>query len=156
MLFKATATLWEGIGKENRVSGTSTVYVLNGNRLQGLETRASTKSKFLYAENTNDFREKLSYVEADESVTTITTDIDKTWNSNLILLNFYTDNDATQATFARRIKCDDIVYVMKDATYPATKSWVRYLEGSKVRELLCSYSQMQVREFADTGDLTTP
>lgn len=156
MLISTTITAWQGLGKDTRVSGTSTAYLLNGNRIQGLEIRASTKSKFLYLDNPNDFREKPSYVEADEAVTTITTDADKTFQSTFMILSFYTDNDATQATFLRRIQATDIVYVRKSATSPATKSWVRYLEGSKVRELLCAYSIMQVRELGDTGDLTTP
>lgn len=156
MLVKVTATLWNKPPDDMRVATTGTVLVLNGNRIQGLETRATTKSKFLYTQNTANFREKPAYIEADEAVATLVADAAKTWNSPFVALNFYTDDDASLATFARSIRAEDIIWVRKDATYPGTKSWVKYQEGGKTKEHLCSYSQMQVRELSDTGDLTTP
>lgn len=106
-------------------------------------------------DNHRDFREKPSYVEAAESVATIVADTDKTWNSTFILLNFYTDNNSTLATFARRINVEDIVYIEKDIANLATKSWVTYLEGSKKKSLLSSYSIAQIRSLADDGNLTS-
>jgi hypothetical protein len=157
MLFYATVTKWEGCGKDPRVKDTTngTVFLLNGNRLNGLEIRSSTKSKFMYVDNHKNPREKASYIEAGEANSTIITDIDKTWNSMVVLLNFYTDNDTTKATFARKINVEDIAYVYFDQTYHHTKSWVVYYEGGKRMELICSYSLKQILSLVDDGNLTT-
>ena len=158
MLFSATVLKWEAIGTKTRVANATngTMFLLNGNRIQGLEVRATSYSKFLYADNPNDQREKLAYIEATDTVANITTDIDKTFSSLLMSFAFYTDNDSTLATFTRSINSKDIIYVRKDPAASATRSWIMYLEGSKKRELLCPYSIAQVKELADAGDLTTP
>ncbi len=157
MLFTATVTLWSGIGKDKRVTDATngTVFLLNGNRINGLEVRASTKSKFLYVDSNKDYREKPAYIESGETVATISADINKTYQTLIPSFAFYTDNDSTKATFTRRINVDDIVYVRKDPKNLATKSYVCYMEGSKKRELLCPYSIAQVKQLVDTESLTT-
>lgn len=157
MLAKVTVTKWEGLGKDVRVKDTTNgdTILMNGNRINGLQVRSSTKSKFLFVDNHHDFREKPSYVEAEETNANINTYIDYTWNSALVTLNFYTDNDVSLATVATRINCESIAYVYKDELYPATKSWVVYYEGGKRREKICDYSINQVYSLVDDGNLTT-
>ena len=156
MVFKATITQWSGLNKQLRVTtAAGTLFLLNSKNAQGFQTRASTKSSFLYWDNIGDHRESPSYIEAEESVATIKAAADRSVQSLLVPFVFYTDNDITLPTFARSINVDSIIYVTKDLKNPATKSWVCYLEGSKKRLLLCPYSIEQVDELIDAGDLTT-
>jgi hypothetical protein len=156
MLFSATVKKWEKLGMDSLVldATNGTLFLLNGNRLQGLESRGS-ESKMLYFTNPYDHREKPAYIEATEATSAILTDVAKTWNSPMITFAFYTDNNSANATYTRSISAESILYVRRDPNATATRSYVCYLEGDKKKELLCPYSIAQVKELADAGDLTT-
>ena len=156
MITNVFVTQWSGLGRENRVRDTTngTNYLLNGNRINGLEIRASTKSKLMFTDSLRNYREKASYLEITEAVGTIKTEIDKTWQSLVAPFDFYTDNDSTQATFRRNINVESIAYVYAD---PASvhRAFIVYYEGNKRFELLCSDSIKQVQGMLDGGVLTT-
>ena len=157
MLTKVTLSKWESLGKDKRIKDATNgdTFLLNGNRINGLLVRASTKSSLMFVDNDHDFREKAAYLEAAETTTAITTDIDKTWNSTMVTLNFYTDNDVTKTAVATKVNCESIAYVYKDATLPTGRSWVVFYEGGKRRELLCDYSINGIFSLCDDGNLTT-
>lgn len=157
MLTLCYVTKWEKVGQDSRVldATNGTQFLLNGNRINGLRTRATTKAQFLYHFRLNDPKEKAGYLETEQSVATIVTNTERTWNSNYILLNFYTDNDITKATFAQRVNVETIALIWQDSVYEATKSWVMWQEGGKLITALCSYSIGQIYSLADDGNLTT-
>lgn len=156
MLANVMITKWEGLGKDIRVFDTTngTNYLLNGNRINGLQVRATTKSKFMFTDRRNDPREKASYVEATETNATIKADIDKTWQSYLAPFILYTNNDTTAGVYTMSINVEDISYVYSDPT-SASRSYIVYQEGGKLREVLCQYTIKQVWAMVDTNSLTT-
>lgn len=156
MITNIWATKWEGILGSHRVldATNGTNYLLNGNRINGLEVRATTKSKFMFSERADDPKEKASYVEATEAVSTIIGEIDKTWNSLVAVFNFYTDNDTSKALFVRRVNVESIAWVTPDVQ-SASRSWVKYYEAGKPMELLCNYTIKEAQAVLDTGGLTT-
>jgi len=158
MLLKATSKKWEGSRNEKlRISDTTNgVSVLfNGSHINGLLVRASTKSSFMYNDNVHDVREKPSYVETESTVATIKAAADLTFQSTFVSLLVYPNNDLTATPVATLVNCESIAYVLKHATYPATKSVVVYYEGSKRREVFVNYSMNQILSLADDGNLTT-
>lgn len=156
MLTNVWVTKWEGLGKDVRITDTTNGnnFLLNGNRINGLEIRATTKSKFMFNDSFHNGREKASYLEATETVATIRDEINKSWANTLVPLDFYVDNDFTQTTFLRRINVETISYVRPD---PASvhRCYVIYYEGDKRMELLTNIDIKEVFAKVDTGILTT-
>ena len=70
-----------------RSSGTT--FVLNTNRMNGILTRATTKSKFQYNFNLFDRREKGTYMECDSTVASIIVVCDTTWASAVVPLYYF-------------------------------------------------------------------
>ena len=157
MVTKCYATKWEGVSVNQKVldATNGTPFLFNGNRIDGVKTRATTKSSFMYVFKKGDGRSVSTYVETQQSATTINTNIDRTWQSALVSLNFYTDDNPALATFAMRINCENIALVEQDSVYEATKSWVTWQEGGRLLKHLCSYSIDQIYSLLDDGNLTT-
>ena len=157
MLTKCFATKWEGVSVSQKVldATNGTPFLFNGNRIDGLKTRDTTESSFMYSLKKGDGRTVSTYVETAQSVATIVSNTERTWNSNFVLLNFYTDDDTSKATFAMRINCENIALVERDSVYEATKSWVTWQEGGRLLKHLCSYSIDQIYSLVDDGDLVS-
>ena len=156
MICNCFITKWEGILGPPRVldATNGTNYLLNGNRINGLEIRATTKSKFMFSERADDPKEKAGYVEAVETVGTIIGEIDKTWQSLLAVFYFYTENDTSKAVFARWINVESIAWITPDPL-SAYRCWVKYFEAGKPMLLLCDYTIKEAQAILDTGALTT-
>jgi hypothetical protein len=156
MITNVYVKVWEGLNKSGRVRDLTngTNYLLNGNRINGLEILSTTHAKFMFTDSLRNYREKASYLEVVESVQTIKTEIDKNWQSLVAPFDFYTDNDSTKATFRRNINVESIAYVYAD---PASvhRAFIVYYEGDKRMELLCSDSIKQVQGMLDGGTLVT-
>ena len=156
MITNVYITKWEGILGPPRVldATNGTNYLLNGNRINGLEIRATTKSKFMFSERADDPKEKAGYVEAVEAVQTIRTEVDKTWQSLLAGFNFYTDNDTSKATFLRYINVESFAWATPDPL-SVQRTWIKYFEAGKPMLLLCDNAIKEVQAQLDTSALTT-
>ena len=158
MLTNVYVITWSGsAGKDVRVADATngSNFLLNGNRIDGLEVRATTHSKFMFRDSFKNYREKSAYLEAIETVATIQHDIDKSWASQFENFNFYVDNDPSQTTFNRYINVDSVDYVFPDPVKTNLRSYIVYYEGDKRMQLLCNLSIKQVWAKFDTGILTT-
>jgi hypothetical protein len=156
VLVKCTVTKWEGLGKQNRVTSTSgDLFLLNGNGINGIEVRAFNKTKFMFVDNIRNIREKASYIESTDTLSNLKMRIDKTFQSLIVAIPFYTDNVTTKATFTRHLNVETISYVYKDISAPTTRAFVVYYEGGKRFELLSSYDIRQIEALCDTGGITT-
>lgn len=160
MLAKAVITKWDA--KDARVdSAISGTFLINMNRVNGMQTRASTKSSFYYVDNLWDRREAPRYVECDSSVSTLKTAADATWQSNMILLPVFPDNDSTETPYARYINVESISLVWEDKTSldiydEAERCWVEYYEGSfRKRKVLVNLDIDAILSNADVGSTTT-
>jgi len=158
MLLKAVSKVWTGAHNEKlRITDSTngTTFLFNGSHINGLIVRASTKSSFMYQDNVHDFRAKCSYVETESTKAAVKAAADLTFQSTFVALLVYPNNDSTATPVSTEINCESIAYVYKDATAPATKSWVVYYEGSKRREVKVAYSINQILSLADDSNLTT-
>jgi hypothetical protein len=160
MLAKATITKWDA--RDGRVDAAiSGVFLINMSHVNGMQTRASSKSSFYYIDNLYDRREAPRYVECDSSVTTLTTAADATWQSNFINLPIFTDNVSTGTIYRRAVAVESIAFVWEDSTSvdsysEAQRCWVTYTEGAfRTRTVLVDLDIDQLLEFADTGSTTT-
>ena len=157
MLVKTTATKWEGLNDPPRITDTTNgdLFLFNGNRINGLQSTGASTSTFMFTDRLNDPKEKASFVTCTTSWSTIKLRMDKTWQSMLVQIPFYTDNDTAKATFVRHLNVETISYVMKDATAPDTRSWVIYYEGGKYMRLLAAYDIREIEALVDFGTITT-
>ncbi len=157
MLTKVYVTKWEGIGVDQKVldSTNGTPFLINGNRINGMQVRATTKSQLMYHFRKVGYREKPSYLETNQSCATINTNCELSWTNVFQPFSLYTDNDPSKATFTRYINCESIALVERDNVYEATKSWITYEDGSKLMKVLCSYSIDQVYSWVYDNNLTT-
>ena len=161
MLAKVVVTKWDA--KDARVdSAYNGTFLINMNRVNGMQTRASTKSSFYYVDNLWDRREAPRYVECDSSVSTLKTASDATWESNMMLLPVYPDNDSTQTAIARYVHVESISLVWEqessvDIYDEAERCWVEYYEGSfRKRKVLVGLGIDQILSNADVGSTSTP
>jgi hypothetical protein len=156
VLALVTATKWEGDPNLSNFITTAagTKILFNGSNINGIKTRASVKSQFMFSTNRYDHRAKASYVEAEGTAASIVTMADKTFQSSFITLSLYPDNDTSQTAVATRINCESISFAVADPT-SAARSYVCYFEGGKKMFKLCTYSLSQIYWLADTGVYTT-
>lgn len=154
MLVKANITKWEGVRGRTIIASTGDYYLLNGLGINGIELRDFNKSKFMFTEDYRDTKAKANYLESTETISNLKMRIDKTYQSLLVAIPFYTDNDVNLAQFTRYINVDTICFVYADAT-SATRAYVVYKEGGKRMELLSSYDIRQIEALCDTGTTTT-
>lgn len=158
MLIRTTVKVMSGKpGVDTRVVNATTgdVFLFNANRVNGIIVRASSKSSFMFHDRLNDPKEKASYVESEDTVANLVTRADYTFQSSFVNLPLYPDNDTTQSTVATRINNDSIAYVYKDQAYKATKSYLVYQEGGKLRTVRVAYSINQIYSIVDDSNLTT-
>lgn len=158
MLISTVVKSWSGKpGIDTRVVDTTDgdTFLFNANRVNGIIVRSSTKSSFMLTERLGDPREKASYVESEDSVTSLVARADLGFQSLFTSLPLYPDNDDTQSTVTTRINSDSIVYVYKDQQHPTSKSYVVYQESGKLRTVLVAYSINQIESLANDGNLST-
>lgn len=157
MWVKCTLKKFEGVGKDNRITDATNgdLFLLNGSNITGVELRDYNKSKFMFTDNIRNSREKAAYCEAVDPISNIKMRIDKTYQSLLVAIPFYTDNDITLTQYTRYLNVETVSYVYKDAASPTTRAWVVYYEGGKRKTLLSSYDIHQIEALADVGSVTT-
>lgn len=158
MLCKVLTKVWSGNrnNQNNIADATNGSYILfNGNRINGIKVRATSKSSFMFVEDLHNPKEKASYVEGEGTAASIVTSADATWQSAFVTLNFYPDNDVNQTAVATRVNCESIAWVMSDPAASATRSYVCYFEGGKRMFKLCDYSLQQVHNWCDSGTATS-
>lgn len=138
MYFKATITKWEGLGKASRVKDAvnGTVYLLNGNRVGGLITRATTKSLFNYIDNPFNPKEIASYIECEEAVDDILTFVDLEFDSLFLSLSAYVNNDPTKETYVIHINADTLIFGDSYNPSPTDTTWITYQEGHAQKTIL--------------------
>jgi len=160
MLAKVTVTRWDG--KDNIINqAIDGVFLINMNRVNGIQTRATTKSSFYFVDNLYDRRDSPKYVETDTSAANLKTAADYTWQSNFVALPIYTDNDSTAATYYRYVHVESISICYEDKASEniygeGTRTWVEYFEGAfRKRKVLVALGIDQILEYADTGSTTT-
>jgi len=160
MLAKATITKWDQ--RDGRVGQSiDGIFLINMSHVNGMQTRASTKSSFYYIDNLYDRRESPRYVECDSTVATLTTAADATWQSNFIKLPIFTDNNSSATRIWRSVHVDSIVLVWEDKTSldaydEAQRCWLTYTEGAfRTRTVLVDLDIDQLLEYADSGSTTT-
>lgn len=158
MLARLTVTAWENKpGVDTRIVDKTNgdTILFNGNRINGILVRASTKASFLFTDRLNDPREKPSYVEVTQSAANVVTYSDLGFQSLFATVNIYPDNVVTATPVATRINSESVAYVYKDRAKPATRSWIVYSEGGRLRTVICNYSINQVYSLFDDANLTT-
>jgi len=156
MYYKETVTLWQGIRPHPTIDTTNGTYVvLNTNRINNLKVRASTKAKFNYSINPWDRREKPAYLQGESSVTTVSNAFDTTFNSYVLALPVFENDDTSVATVLRRIHVDDLAFAIADPD-SANRSYVWYTtKAFGLVRVLVDYSLDQLVDVADTGNTTT-
>jgi hypothetical protein len=160
MLAKVTITRWDG--KDNIINqAIDGAFLVNMNRVNSIQTRASTKSSFYFVDNLWDRRDSPKYVETDSSVSTLRTAADYTWQSAFLQLPVYPNNNSANTPVAKYVHVDSISYVWEDKSSEniygeGTRTWVKYYEGAfRSREILVALGIDQLLEAADTGSTTT-
>jgi hypothetical protein len=160
MLAKVTITRWDG--KDNIINqAIDGVFLVNMNRANSLQTRATTKSSFYFVDNLWDRRESPKYVECDSTVTALRTAADHTWNSAFILLPVFPNNNSSSTAVAKYVHVDSIAYAWEDkssedAYGEGTRTWIKYYEGAfRSREILVDLGIDQLLEGADSGSTST-
>ena len=142
-----------------RSSGTT--YVLNTNRINGLLTRATTKSKFKYNFNLFSRREVGTYMECDSTVAAIVVVADTTWASTMVPLYYFppdhtiNEPDITATPVLIYLHSEGIAICWADHR-TAERSWVNYYDGSgKEHLILVNHRLDQIVDIADTGTSST-
>lgn len=160
MLAKVTITRWDG--KDNIINqAIDGVFLVNMNRANSLQTRATTKSSFYYVDNLWDRRDSPKYVECDSSVATLKAESDYTWQSNFINLPVHPNNNSATTPVAKAIHVESIALCWEDKSSEdgygeGTRTWVKYYEGAfRSREILVALGIDQLLEYADTGNTTS-
>jgi hypothetical protein len=160
MLAKVTITRWDG--KDNIISqAIDGVFLINMNRVNSIQTRATTKSSFYFVDNLWDRRDAPRYVECDSSASTLKTAADYTWQSQFVALPVYPDNDSSATATYKYIHVDSFAYCYEDKssedTYgEGTRTWVEYFEGAfRRRKVLVALGIDQLLEYVDTGSTTS-
>lgn len=160
MLAKVTITRWDG--KDNIINqAIDGVFLINMNRVNSIQTRATTKSSFYFVDNLWDRRDSPKYVECDSSVTTLKTAADYTWQSQFVNLPAYPNNVSTATPVAKAIHVDSIAYCYEDkssedAYGEGTRTFVEYFEGAfRRRVILVALGIDQLLEYVDTGSTTS-
>jgi len=150
MLFKETIVDWKGLGAPK-----ATVVVLNTNRINTFQVRATSYSKFYYSLNPWDRRSKPHYIEATSSVATLTTAFDTALDSNVMELVVYPDDDITADTVSKHIDYSDFAYAYAYED-DWTKSWVWYTtKAFGLERVLVDNSLDELVDIAATGSTTT-
>lgn len=157
MLVKCTVLKWESISSGGKVTDPTNgnLYLLNGNGINGVELNNFNQAKFMFNENPRNFKAKAAYLEVSDTISNLRMRIDKTYQSLLVAIPFYTDNDTSKAQFTRYLNVDTVSYVYKDAAAPTARAFVVYYEGGKKMTLLSSYNIHQIEALADVGSVTT-
>lgn len=160
MLAKVTITRWDG--KDNIINqAIDGVFLINMNRANSLQTRASTKSSFYYVDNLWDRRDSPKYVECDSSVATLKTTSDYTWQSNFMLLPVFPNNNSSATPVAKYVHVESIALCWEDRASEnlygeGERTWVKYYEGAfRSREILVALGIDQLLENADSGSTST-
>ena len=160
MLAKVTITRWDG--KDNIINqAIDGAFLINMNRANSLQTRASTKSSFYFVDNLWDRRESPKYVECDSTVAALKAASDTTWQSNFMLLPVFPNNNSSATPVAKYVHVDSIAYAYEDKSSEdiygeGTRTWVKYYEGAfRAREILVDLGIDQLLENADSGSTST-
>jgi hypothetical protein len=160
MLAKVVVTKWDA--KDARVdSAIDGTFLINMDRVNGIQTRATTKSSFYYSDNLWDRREAPRYVECDSTAAALKVASDLTWQSNFLALPIFTDNDSTKAKYYRYVHVDSISLVYEDKTSldiydEAERCWLEYFEGAfKKKKVLVDLDIDAILQYSDTGQTTT-
>jgi hypothetical protein len=156
MLVQLNITKWDGFNN-NRVlnENEGTLFLFNGTHINGIKTRATTHSSFMFAENLYNPREKAQYLECTATPAQIIQKSAQTWQSPFITVSVFPDNDKTQTAVARSINCESISFVYADVPLPKTYAHIVYYEGGKRIDAMVNHTIWDIRQLADVGRLST-
>ena len=135
MLFAATVTKWQTVkaDRDKRVRDTTsgTAYLLNTNRLTGIQAMTDTAySSLYYIENPFDNREHKEYMELHMTVAAISTQINTTPTYLEMTLPIYPKMDSTKSTVNTIIPIQNFAWAVAVAdSGSATDSIVYYIES---------------------------
>ena len=156
MLCQLTVTSWSS-PNDGRVLDTTagTVFLFNGSHINGIKTRSTSYSSFMFAENLYNPREKAQYLEATQTPAQIAQKCAQTWQSPFLKVSVFPDNDKSQTAVERRINVESIAYVYADVALPKTYAHIIYFEGGKRIDAMVNHTLWDIRQLADVGRLST-
>ena len=153
MFKQCTVTLWKGIGKRNRVDGSSTEWLLNTRNMYNIQADGSN-AKLYFVDNKYGLKSHGDLVKMNETVASLQTAFDVSVNANYISIPVYPSDDTSESTVSRMIPVEDMsrAYADPQNTY---RSYVWYSEGEKEVRVLTSYSLLDLYSIIVSGAVTT-
>jgi hypothetical protein len=163
VIFKATVKKWAGPSpnptSKKKLSSTNTAeWILNPTHMFNIQddsTLTVTTVSCYYVNNLHGIRSHGNYMEIDETLATVTTAFDATYENNYIALPVFENDDTTSTAVTRYIPVESISRACVDNTASTTRSRLWYCEGSKEVEVLVDYNLNQIVDVADTNTTTT-
>lgn len=136
-IFKADVYSWQA-DSWKRVSGTSTSYCLNTNRLSDIRASGDSYSTLYYCDNPFDDRDAPHWMKLAKTPAMLSAYMDTAVPHAYLTLEIYPNNDPDLTPVETTIHIGNFAYSREDPN-DSSRSWVTYTEdGWDIKTVLCS------------------
>jgi hypothetical protein len=158
MLIYTIVEKWAGPSpastRKKKLSSTNTEYwVLNTTHMFNIQANG-TGAKLYYVPNLYGIRSHGNYLELSDSVATLRTAFDASYEHEYMTLPVYLNDDTSASTTNIDIPASSVCYAVADDR-DSTRTWLTYAEGSKSRTILVDYPLADIVYLADEGSTTS-